>query len=292
MRFNLDDATIYATDSAELAYAMYKKHGYVLIKGLFKDDVDALNNDLEPYIATKGVGVEHMPESMREFAGRNTKRLTRVPILSQTFRDEFLNNSLLLSCLDTIFKEVSDSYWLCTAQIMEVQPGEKAQILHRDLEVYPIFKRYGKEAPEVIMNCIVALSDYTEEMGATRAIPGSHLWDDYFQPGNPEDTYPIEMEKGDAFLMSGKTIHGAGANITMNKPRRAMAMGFNVGWLTPEEALPLIMPLEMAKTMTQRAQQMLGFRSFHNTVLEGGSLWTVDFEELGEYFKRTETAAN
>ncbi|MEN3752383.1 phytanoyl-CoA dioxygenase family protein [Mangrovibacter sp. SLW1] len=196
-----------------------------------------------------------------------------------------INNPLLLECINGIFDEVSDSAWLSTAQVIEIQPEEKSQYLHRDCDNYPLFRRFGCKMPDIMCNCIVALSEYTEEMGATRAIPGSHIWDDFSYQPTQEETIAIVMEKGDAFLFSGKTIHGGGTNIS-NKPRRAMAMAFNAGWLVPEEALPLVIPIEMAKTLTPQAQQLMGFRSFHNTKLEGGSVWTVNFEELGKYLEK------
>jgi ectoine hydroxylase-related dioxygenase (phytanoyl-CoA dioxygenase family) len=88
------------------------------------------------------------------------------------------------------------------------------------------------------------------------------------------------MEKGDAFLYSGKVVHGGGANVS-NRPRRALALAFCPGWLVPEEAYPFAVPLEMARTLSKRAQQLIGFRSQHNQKLGGGTLWSLDYVELG-----------
>lgn len=281
----LKDVTITPEDGAEKAFEIYQKFGGVLIKGLFAKEADSLNLEIDEAVHSHYEGLKNAPDFMKDFSGYKTKRVTQIPKMSKVFREEMLSNEFLLDSVDLIFDTVADSYWLSTAQVIEIQPGEKAQLIHRDADNYPIFRRYGKDAPDIMCNCIVALSEYTEEMGATRAILGSNNWDDFTYEPTQEETCAVVMEKGDAFLFSGKTLHGGGTNIS-DKPRRALAIPFNVGWLTPEEAIPMVVPWEMAKDLSPRIQQLLGYRSFHNTKLHGGSLWTVDFEELGDYMQK------
>ncbi|MGN5643440.1 phytanoyl-CoA dioxygenase [Burkholderia multivorans] len=257
--------------------------GGVIVKGLFAKHVDRLNEELDPVVSGWREGVKGN-EWMEEFAGRKTKRVTQLIARSKTFREEMIDDATMLSYIDTMMLETSDSYWMNTAQVIQLQPGEKAQMLHRDLENYPIFRKYGREAPEVMCNCLVALSDYTEDMGATRVIPGSHKWSDFEDRGDPSQTIPAVMEKGDALVYSGKMLHGGGHNAS-NRPRRALALAFCPGWLVPEEAYPFVIPLEIARTMSPRAQQLTGFRSFHNAKLGGGSLWQIDYLELADFLE-------
>lgn len=257
--------------------------GGVVVKGLFAGRVDRMNEEIDPLIATWHEGVKGN-EWMEEFAGRQTKRMTQLVARSKTFREEMIDDATMLSYIDTMMLENADSYWMNAAQVIQLQPGEKAQMLHRDLENYPVFRKYGPEGPEVMCNCLVALSDYTEEMGATRVIPDSHKWADFEDRGDPAQTIPAVMEKGDALVYSGKMLHGGGENRS-SKPRRALALAFCLGWLVPEEAYPFVVPLEMARTMSPRAQQLMGFRSFHNSKLGGGSLWQVDYLELADFLK-------
>ncbi|NGM78770.1 phytanoyl-CoA dioxygenase family protein [Burkholderia multivorans] len=257
--------------------------GGVIVKGLFAKHVDRLNEELDPVVSGWREGVKGN-EWMEEFAGRKTKRVTQLVARSKTFREEMIDDATMLSYIDTMMLETSDSYWMNAAQVIQLQPGEKAQMLHRDLENYPIFRKYGREAPEVMCNCLVALSDYTEDMGATRVIPGSHKWSDFEDRGDPSQTIPAVMEKGDALVYSGKMLHGGGHNAS-NRPRRALALAFCPGWLVPEEAYPFVIPLEIARTMSPRAQQLTGFRSFHNAKLGGGSLWQIDYLELADFLE-------
>jgi ectoine hydroxylase-related dioxygenase (phytanoyl-CoA dioxygenase family) len=266
--------------------AALDRDGGVIVKSMFSDVVDDLNAEMNETIFDYKNGIKGNAY-MSEFAGRKTKRVTRLINRSAVFRERILDNEVLLSHMDRHMLQTTDAYWLSTAQIIELQPGEKAQLLHRDADNYPAFRQFGAAAPEVMMNCLVALSDYTEEMGATRAIPGSHKWQDWRRPVNQADTIPAVMNKGDAFLFSGKLIHGGGANVS-ERPRRALALVFCPGWLVPEEAYPFQIGRQLAGSLSHRARQLIGFRSFHNQKFEGGSLWQVDYEELDDFLSREE----
>ena len=43
------------------------------------------------------------------------------------------------------------------------------------------------------------------------------------------------------------------------------------------------MPLDLARTLPPKVQQMIGFRSFHNSSNLGGSLWQHNYEELADH---------
>lgn len=271
-----------AGTAPEIVKSIIDEDGGVIIKGLFAAQVDRFNADMEATVAGWAAGYDG-PEWMTEFAGKKTKRITQLVRRSKTFREEMIDHEIMLSYIDTLMLETSDSYWMNAAQIIEIQPGEKQQFLHRDLENYPVFRSYGPAGPEVMCNCIIAISDYTEDMGATRVIPGSHKWPDFNDRERMDNTpsIPAVMEKGDAMIFSGKVVHGGGANIS-NRPRRALTLAFCPGWLVPEEAYPFAIPLEMARTLSKRAQQLTGFRSMHNQKMGGGTLWSLDYIELAK----------
>jgi ectoine hydroxylase-related dioxygenase (phytanoyl-CoA dioxygenase family) len=54
--------------------------------------------------------------------------------------------------------------------------------------------------------------------GATRFIPGSHLWGNERQPKEEECVY-AELEAGDAFFMLASCYHGGSANTTKDEWR-------------------------------------------------------------------------
>jgi ectoine hydroxylase-related dioxygenase (phytanoyl-CoA dioxygenase family) len=93
-------------------------------------------------------------------------------------------------------------------------------------------------------------------------------------------TIPAELKPGSVLFYGGKVIHGGGANVTANVKRRVIAAAFNPAFLVPEEAYPFVVPMEEARKMSPRLQQMIGFRSFHQRDPRGGSLWQHNYEEL------------
>lgn len=256
--------------------------GGVIIEGLLSpDQVANMNKDLDGPLDRLQAGSKHDGERTKAFHGVNTKRLTGLTTCSKTFRDYVLDNDLCHDIGERVFHPELGTYWLTTAQVIEIGPGNAAQMLHRDQDQFQVFSRLGPDAPEATINFLIALTDFTEENGATRVIPGSHKWPDFSVMGTPEDTIPAEMKAGDACLILGKTVHGGGANKTTNFYRRAVAFPFQASFLTPEEAYAHITPLEIVKTLSLRAQRMIGFRSQFPTNSPG--LWQADYSEIGDY---------
>jgi ectoine hydroxylase-related dioxygenase (phytanoyl-CoA dioxygenase family) len=262
--------------------AIVARDGGVIIKNfLDADQIDRFNADVDSEMQALKPGSTHENEMIAAFHGSNTKRLTNLVTHSPTFRNEIIDHDLVHSLCDATFLEQSGTYWMTTAQVIEIGPGNDAQVLHRDLENWYPFVQLGKNGPESILNFLIAFTDFTEENGATRVIPGSNHWDDFEDRGTPQDTVPAVMNAGDALFFSGKTVHGGGANKTESEYRRAVAFAFNPGFLTGEEAYPFLVDLEIAKSLSPRVQRMLGFRSQYPTGSAG--LWQVDYAELGDY---------
>jgi len=112
------------------------------------------------------------------------------------------------------------------------------------------------------MVCLfVAGSKCTRQNGATRIVPGSHLWDYSTPPpeANSEDIFAAEMEPGDVFMMLGGTYHGAGANTTTDQERLVHAAFATRGYLRQEENQYLANNLEKIKALPVSLQEFAGF---------------------------------
>ncbi|WP_128977750.1 phytanoyl-CoA dioxygenase family protein [Streptomyces roseicoloratus] len=267
---------------AEEILAIVTRDGGVIVKGfLTQEQIARFNAEIEQPLRALDPGSTHEDEIVAAFHGSNTKRLTNLVTHSATFRGEVIDHPLVHEISDRVFLQESGTYWMTTAQVIEIGPGNKAQMLHRDLENWFPFIGMGPAGPEVTINFLVALTDFTEENGATRVIPGSNHWSDFEDRGTPEQTIPAVMDAGDVLLISGKTAHGGGANRTGDAYRRGLAFTFNAGFLTGEEAYPFLVDRELARTLSPRVQRMLGFRSQYPTGSPG--LWQVDYADLGDH---------
>ncbi|MFE9025593.1 phytanoyl-CoA dioxygenase family protein [Streptomyces iakyrus] len=267
---------------AEEILKIVTRDGGVIIKGfLTQEQIARFNAEIEPPLRALAPGSTHEDEVVAAFHGSNTKRLTNLVTHSATFRGEVIDHPLVHEISDLVFLQESGTYWMTTAQVIEIGPGNKAQMLHRDLENWFPFIGMGPSGPEVTINFLVALTDFTEENGATRVIPASNHWSDFEDRGAPEQTIPAVMDAGDVLLISGKTAHGGGANQTGDEYRRGLAFTFNAGFLTGEEAYPFLVDRELVRTLSPRVQRMLGFRSQYPTGSPG--LWQVDYADLGDH---------
>jgi hypothetical protein len=241
------------------------------------DLLHRLNSELDADISRIPPGSKLTDADAAAFWGSKTKRFTRLAARTPSFA-ELLDHDLMHQWASRALKH---GYWLNTGQAMIVGPGEKGQILHRDLALWPMFVDGAAQAPECMVSIILALSDFTEEVGATRMVPGSHLWDDFRKTADPDDYVSAVMPAGAAFLYLGKTVHAAGANVTQAEWRRGLHMSFVLGWLTPEEASPLGVPWEIAKNYSERVQRMLGYISPRHREDISPMQWLIDFRDVG-----------
>lgn len=256
--------------------------GGVIVRDFIDQDLlQRLNAEFKADIERTNPGSEVVHEAMATFWGSQTKRFTRLAARAPSFA-ELLDHELMHQWATHTLK---GDYWLNTGQAMIVGPGELGQRLHRDIVIWPIFEEIGKDAPEVMVSILLALSDFTEEVGATRVVPGSHKWTDFMQTPQPEQSVGAVMPAGSALLYLGKTVHGAGANVTQNQWRHGLHMSFVLGWLTPEEANTVGVPWDIAKHYSPRVQRMLGYASPGRGSDGPPKNWLIDFADVRHYLK-------
>ena len=89
-------------------------------------------------------------------------------------------------------------YQLHLTQLIRIEPGGVAQMIHRDQWAFDFFP--FPTGYEVQCNTIWAATDFTEANGATRVVPGSHLADDKLRL-DVADTEPAEMARGSVLAL-------------------------------------------------------------------------------------------
>jgi ectoine hydroxylase-related dioxygenase (phytanoyl-CoA dioxygenase family) len=247
-----------ASAGVEPLIAALDRDGVCVVAGaLTSEQLSGLNGELDDVIAANS------PESrnpnhptMDEFYGSKTIRLDGVPDKSATFV-EFLNETPALEVCDHFLKPSGPDYLLNTSQLIQIGPGETAQRLHRDENAWP---KLEGDNPHVSVMVMLAPDEFTMENGATRAVPGSHLWDRDRIP-EPSEIAHAAMDPGHSLFWLGGTIHGGGANTTKGESRRGLGYGFVVGWMRTAENLFLTVPIEKVREMPTRVQELLGYKS-------------------------------
>lgn len=241
-------------------------NGAVIIDGFLAPEILAqFNAEIDPALESQPVNHAHPNEAVEFFHGPQTKHLTGVAGVSDCFVNEVLLHPIFKLVGDALLLPQCSEYLLNIAHVLDRGPGSGNQLIHRDQDVWP------RELTRAINGhvqfaSLIALGDYTAEMGATRLVPGSHQWVQGRDAG-PEDIVVAEMTPGSAVIYLGSTLHGAGPNTT-DRVRRGMHTSFCLGWLRTEENSYLSVPLERVRKMPHRAQLLLGY-GVHDGIAKG-----------------------
>jgi ectoine hydroxylase-related dioxygenase (phytanoyl-CoA dioxygenase family) len=262
-----------ATDETGTMAEALEAAGVVIVEGLLDADTLArFNAEIEPRLVAAGEAPDVLTEVHRFFFGAHTRHVAGVAAKSRTFANEILCHPVLLGVCDAILLPSCVNYRLNVAHVLDRGPGSTQQLLHRDELVWCHMPR---PHPELQVASIIALEEFTASNGATRVVPGSHRWPREREP-EPDELVAAEMSAGSAVFYLGSTIHGGGPNTTKQQRRRGMHMSFNLGWLRTEENNYLATPPDVARTLSRRAQELLGYVAHDALQVGGGYLGTVD----------------
>ena len=231
---------------SEVVTAMNEAGAVIVRDAIDTETVDRFNLEVTSF-------VKRTPMGRDDFVGKGTKRTGALAARSQTCRDLILND-LALGSAEAFLGSFTRKIILHLTQTIEIHPGSKAQAIHRDRYAW------GTHLPQAIepqLNTIWAMTDFTQENGATHCVPGSHLWS-WDQKPEPGQFCQAEMTRGSVFFYSGSILHHGGANHS-NAPRLGLNIDYCLGWLRQEENQYLSCPPEIAKDFDPRLQELLGY---------------------------------
>ena len=253
-----------ATDS--LIQAL-DRDGCAIVRDVIDPELlSGLNGDFDRLIAVAEPGTPNHIPMLIDFMGHKTIRIDGLPGKSKSFV-ELLQHPLALGMADHYLLPSCLHYLLSTAQLIEILPEETVQHLHRDdtAWIHPPMPTDRDatptvDVPQLEVIVLYALCDFTAENGATRIVPGSHLWPARRKPQEHE-VVAAEMKAGSAIYYVGKTLHGGGPNQTPDQVRRALFLGFSLGWLRTKENFFISTPIDAVREMPKRVQQLLGYET-------------------------------
>jgi ectoine hydroxylase-related dioxygenase (phytanoyl-CoA dioxygenase family) len=236
------------TTTAEAVVEVLKQDGVAIVRNLVDPSLmDAIYAEIQPFIESTTFGRD-------DFAGFQTKRTGSLVARSQSFHQLALH-PLILDTAAKVLGPYCQKFQLHLTQAIRIDPGATAQALHRDQLIYSPFR--FPQGVECELHTIWALTDFTEENGATRVIPGSHRWEDDRAP-TEEETVAAVMPKGSVFVFTGSVYHGGGTNKS-RESRIGVQAGYNLGWLRQEENQYLAVPPAVACRLPEKLQKLIGY---------------------------------
>jgi len=230
-----------------------EQDGYTILEGVIDDDLRlALLDDLGRIEAETGAR-----PAGNSFEGTATTRvynlLAHGPLWPQV--------PMQPDVLAVIEGVLDDGCLISSLSSIAIAPGEIAQPVHADDQLQPIAKPH----PPTVCNSMWALTDFTEANGATRIVPGSHLFDHSPPYGDPQETIPAEMAAGSVLVWPGSLWHGGGANST-DSTRIGIAMNYCAGWIRQQENQQLGVPVELVKTFSPRLRELCGYGIYNGLI--------------------------
>ena len=236
------------TASPERVTEVLARDGCAVIERLAPvDTMRSALRELEPWI-------EATPEGRDAFSGHRTRRTGGLVARSPTCR-ALIQHPLILATTKQLLAGAT-SFRLHLTQVIAIGAGEPGQPIHRDqwaFDFFPFPMGY-----EVQCNTIWAMTDFTAENGATRVIPGSHLYEDRLEFGH-DDCEAAEMPAGSVLVYTGAVYHGGGANRS-----RATRYGLNLtyarSWLRQEENQYLSVPPDVARGLPDELLRLIGYQ--------------------------------
>ncbi len=220
--------------------------GAVIVSGLMSEALaDQIHGEVIDYVEATPLG--------NGFLGNRTTRTGALTARSEGCRALILNPTVMES-VRAFLEPFCDQIQLHLTQVIRIRPGQEKQMLHRDRQAW------GELIPPTIepqLNTLWALTEFTEENGATQVIPGSHRWD-YARKPHPDQACSATMSRGSVLIYSGSVVHGGGANVSTSD-RMGINITYSLAWLRQEENQFLSCPPELAKTMAPELQELLGY---------------------------------
>lgn len=224
----------------------FERDGYVVFEKVIEPD---LISELKEAL----LRVEHdldITGRDTDFEGRQTIRIYNLLAHGEPFWQVPVHPRLLPFAEAVLDEELQVS----SLSAITLCPGQGAQPLHADDQLIPVRKPHQP----FTLNCVWALSDFTEENGATRIVPGSHKAGDMPEFGQDADTVVAEMPAGSAIFWHGSLWHGGGTNRT-DERRYCVSNYYAAGFIRQQENQQLGIPLEVARQFPRRLQELCGY---------------------------------
>jgi ectoine hydroxylase-related dioxygenase (phytanoyl-CoA dioxygenase family) len=191
------------------------------------------------------------------FEGSRTTRIYNLLVHGPLYEQIPLHPNVL----PVVERVLDPGLLISSVSSIAIGPDERAQPVHADDQLLPIARPH----PPVICNTMWAITDFTEENGATRLVPGSHLLDQAPNPLAPHETIAAEMPKGSVLVWVGSLWHGGGANRT-DQRRVGMAMNYCAGFLRQQENQQLGIDPRIVRHFPRRLQELVGYSVYNGLI--------------------------
>jgi len=233
--------------------ATLAESGCVVITGLLDEEVrQSIREDLASQMAATPVVKEDDPT---EFYPGHTRRVAALVTRSPNVTDHLVAHPLSQKVCEThLLPNGEYGYQLHVSAALEVGPGARAQVLHREEDSFTFFE---PPRPNIIVASMWAITEFRADNGATLLVPGSHKWP-ADRKAKPSEIVNAEMPAGSVLFWSGGLLHGAGAN-SSDDWRYGVILTYSLGWVRQEENQYIDVPKDRLAQLSPELRRLIGF---------------------------------
>ncbi len=230
--------------------------GCAVVTGLLDSSLrQSITEELSPHMAQARVIEDDDPAQF--YPGR-TRRVSALVTRSASVANQLIPHPISRQvCEAHLLPNGEFGYQLHVTAALEVGPGAREQVLHREEDSFTFF---ALPRPNLILASMWALSDFRADNGATLLVPGSHKWPEE-RVAAEEEIVQAEMPVGSVLFWMGGLLHGAGAN-TAQDWRYGVILTYSVGWVRQEENQYLDVPSAKLSELSQDVKQIAGFEMY------------------------------
>lgn len=271
-----------ATRDGEQIRSDLNEFGYAIIPdALTTEEVIALRRRIEEQAAAerdRGIAVRDGYDVRQTQASRGQQAPNQRLFSLINKGEVFLKHITHPVIKEFVPHVLGEEYLLSSLTANIANKGGVPMPLHSDQGYVPEPNPYA-----VVCNTMWPLTDFTEENGGTRFVPGSH------QPGShPKGAELFETESigaeapaGSAIIFDGRLWHGTGANLT-DKPRVGLLAYFCRPFIRQQENQCLSLLPEVYKKLNDEERALLGFRVYSTLGGIGGAVHGSIMEREGD----------
>lgn len=237
----------------ERHHAEIEEQGFTILEGVVEPGLLArLREELDRIARERGIGT-----SNNEFEGRATVRIYNLLSYGGVFAEVPVHPAVL-----PLVESVLDAGCLVSSlSSIDIGPGETPQPIHSDDQVIGLPRPH----PPLVCNTMWALTDFTEENGATRLVPRSHKRPEYPDLRTDHPSVAGEMKAGSVLVWNGSLWHGGGANLSDGR-RVGIAMNYCAGFVRQQENQQLGVPRAVARQYPKRLQRLIGYGVYRSLI--------------------------
>ena len=258
-----------------------EEDGYCILENVIEDD---LIKEVRESVARLETELDVQPRGNRA-EGYATKRMYNLLAKDRAFWKLPIHENVLP------FPEylLDDECILSGTTCMNIGPGEVHQGLHSDDGLVSV------KRPRIpfMVTTIWAFTDFTDENGATRIVPGSHKFDHEPRKGQQIEHIPAEMKAGSVLVVNGGTWHCGGANTSEDEWRLGVSVQYCQGYLRQQQNQYYSLAPNDVRAMPQRLAALCGFSLYKGIMghVDGASpgrfLGASDVDEIAYAAMRT-----